>query len=47
MKVSKMCVTSATDQLQLADVSSVRKLPEQVAAPGRSLLIGSQNTLKP
>jgi len=42
-----MCVTSATDQLQLFEVSSARKPPEQVAAPGSILLIGSQNTLKP
>ena len=47
MKVSKMCVTSATDQLQLAAVSSARKPLEQVTAPVNILLIGSQNTLKP
>ncbi len=47
MNVSKMCVTSATVQLQLFAVSSAIKPAEQAAAPGSNLLIGSQKTLKP
>jgi hypothetical protein len=47
MKVSNTCVTSTTDQLQSLAVSAARKPCEQAGAPGMSLLIGSQNTLKP
>ena len=48
MKISKMWVTVGTDQLQPCDVSSLKKpMPAQVRAPGNSVLMGSQNTLKP
>ena len=47
MKVSKMWVTSATVQLQSVAVSSWMKPVWHAAAPGSSLDIGSQNTLKP
>ena len=47
MKVSKMWVTSATVQLHPVAVSAPRKPTWQAGAPGISLLMGSQNTLKP
>ena len=47
MKISKVCVTFATDQLQPVAKSSFANPCEQTGAPGISLLIGSQKTLKP
>ncbi len=50
MKISKMCVTEGTDQLQVVVKSSATKLcaVQAVAlAFGISRVIGSQNTEKP
>ena len=45
MKISKVCVTTGTVQLQFVETNAAAKSAlQRVVAPPANLLIGSQNT---